>query len=68
MPDTLVCAENLNPDVVVMKPAENGAAKNTPYSIYGARERRILLQRQVRPYLIVIFHVRQQHMTKMLLA
>jgi hypothetical protein len=34
-----------NPDILVVQPAENWAAKNLPGSFDGTRERRILLQR-----------------------
>jgi len=33
-----------NPDILVVQPAENWAAKNVPGAIDGARNRRILLQ------------------------
>jgi hypothetical protein len=39
-----------------------------PGAIDGARDRRILSQRQVRARLIIIIHIRQQHMTEMPLA
>jgi hypothetical protein len=34
-----------NPDILVVQPAENWAAKNLPGPFDGTRERRILLQR-----------------------
>jgi hypothetical protein len=33
-----------NPDILVVQPAENWAAKNVPGPLDGARDRRILLQ------------------------
>jgi hypothetical protein len=52
----------------MMQPAENWAAKNVPGQFDCARDRRILPQRQMRPYLVVIFHVRQQYVTEVSLA
>ena len=49
----------------MVKSAENGTAKNTASRFNGARYGRILLQRQMRSYLIAVIHVRLQHMTKM---
>jgi uncharacterized membrane protein YkoI len=46
-----------NPDILVVQPAENWAAKNLPSPFDGARERRILLQGEMRARAIVIFHV-----------
>jgi len=45
-PDPTSCAcRKSNPDILVVQPAENWAAKNLPGSFDGTRERRILLQR-----------------------
>ena len=52
----------------MMQPAENWAAKNVPGQFDSARDRRILPQRQMRLYLVVIFHVRQQYVTEVSLA
>ena len=57
-----------NPDILVVQPAENWAAKNVPGPLDGARDRRILLQGQMRTDLVVVFHVRQQYVTEMPLA
>jgi hypothetical protein len=57
-----------NPDILVVQPAENWATKNLPSPFDGARERRILLQGQMRARAIVIFHVRQQQVTEVALA
>ena len=41
----LACAcRKSNPDILVVQPAENGAAKNVPGPLDGARDWRILLQ------------------------
>src|SRR5467141_2383794 len=66
---TASCAcRKSNPNILVVQPAQDRAAKNGPGQFDGARDRRILLQRQMRPYLVVIFHVRQQYMTEVSLA
>src|SRR6266851_7140002 len=57
-----------NPDILVVQPAENWAAKNVPGPLDGARDRRILLQGQMRTDLVVVFHVRQQYVMEMPLA
>jgi multidrug efflux pump subunit AcrB len=46
-----------NADVLVVQPAENWAAKNLPSSCDGTRERRILLQGEMRAGAIVICYV-----------
>jgi hypothetical protein len=53
---------------LVVQPAENWAAKNLPSPFDGARERRILLQGEMRARAIVIFHVQQQQVTEVALA
>ena len=40
----LVCTENLNPDVVVMKSAKNGVRFDGSGALNRARDRRILVQ------------------------
>jgi hypothetical protein len=52
-----LCLSKSNPDILVVQPAENWAAKNLPSPFDGARERRILLQGEMRARAIVIFHV-----------
>ena len=43
--DKTTCAcRKSNPDILVVQPAENWAAKNVPGPLDGARDRRILLQ------------------------
>jgi hypothetical protein len=41
--DPCACRKS-NPDILVVQPAENWAAKNVPGPLDGARDRRILLQ------------------------
>jgi hypothetical protein len=65
--NTCACRQS-NPDILVVQPAENWAAKNLPSPFDGARERRILLQGEMRARAIVIFHVRQQQVTEVALA
>src|ERR1700722_3624166 len=52
--DGCACRKS-NPNILVVQPAQDRAAKNGPGQFDGARDRRILLQRQMRPYLVVIF-------------
>jgi hypothetical protein len=40
----VVCTENLNPDVVVMKSAKDRVCSNDPGPLNGARDRRIFIQ------------------------
>src|SRR5258708_3688874 len=63
-----VPVEKANPDISVVQPAENWEAKNLPGPFDGTRERRILLQGEMRAGAIVIFHVRQQQVTEVALA
>ena len=65
----LCCAyRKSNPDILVVQPAENWAAKNVPGPLDGARDRRILHQGEMRTDLVVVFHVRQKYVTEMPLA
>ena len=48
-----MCTDNLNTGVVVMKSAQNGARTDHTGSLNRARNRRILVQYQVRPRLII---------------
>jgi hypothetical protein len=43
-PESLVCTENLNPDVVVMKSAKDRVWTNDSGPLNGARDRRIFIQ------------------------
>ena len=54
-----------NPDILMMQPTQDRPAKNVTDGPDGARYRRVLIWGQMRAHLIVIFHVRQQHVTKM---
>ena len=49
----------------MMEPAQYWTAENVTDGPSGTRYRRILIQGQVRAYLIVVFHVRQQDVTQM---
>jgi hypothetical protein len=63
-----VCAENLNPTIVVMKSAQNGARTNDTGALYRARDRCILAQRLMRSETVVIVSVGFQDPTQMRLA
>ena len=52
----------------MVQAAENWAAMNLPGPFDGTRERRILLQGDMRAGAIVIFHVRQQQVAEVALA
>jgi hypothetical protein len=39
-----VCTENLNPKILVMKPAKDGVRFDASGSLNGARDRRLLIQ------------------------
>ena len=52
----------------MMQPAQDRTAKNVTDGPNGTWYGRILLEGQMRAYLVVVFHVRQQHMTKMSFA
>jgi len=45
-----------------------GHCQNPTYTLNGTRNRRVLVQRQMRVGLIVICHVGQQHLPKVTLA
>ena len=49
-----VCTENLNPDVMVMKSAEDRVRLDIPDPLNGTKGRRIFVQRPVRSDVIVI--------------
>jgi hypothetical protein len=52
----------------MMEPAQDWTAENVTDGPNGTRYRRIFVQGQVREYLIVVFHVRQQDVMKMSLS
>jgi hypothetical protein len=65
----LTCAyRKSKSDILVVQSAENWAAKNVPGPLDGARDRRILLQGEMRTDLVVVFHVRQHYVTEIPLA
>ena len=43
-PETPVCTENLNPNVAVMKPAEDRVRRDVPNPLNGTKGRRIFVQ------------------------
>ena len=54
VPFTPVCTENLNPDVMVMQSAQDGRRYDAARVLDGAMDRRILVERPVRPQLIIV--------------
>src|SRR5258705_13665897 len=54
-PSSPCACRKSNPDILVVQPAENWAAKNMPGPLDGARDRRILLQGETRTDLVVVF-------------
>jgi hypothetical protein len=67
-PQSLVCTENLNPDVMMVKPAEDRMRTNDSDLLNRTRSRRILVQRPMRSDGVVVARVRSQQMAKMPLA
>ena len=64
----VVCTENLNTGVVVMKSAQDGARTDHTGSLYRARDRRILVKGSVSPDAVVVASVRFQNPAQMCLA
>src|SRR4029078_3812190 len=60
--------EKPKPDILMVQPAENWAAKNLPGPFDGTRERRIPLQGAMCAGAIIIFHVRQQQVAEVAFA
>ena len=58
----------LNPDILVVQSAQDWLGQNATDRLDGARHWRILVQRQVRASLIVVFCVRSKDMAKMQFA
>src|SRR3984893_4833090 len=56
-----------NPEVLMMKPAENRPRQNHASSLHCTWNRRILAQRQVRAQCVAIVQVGQKNVTKVLL-
>ena len=63
-----VCAENLNPDVMVMKAAEDGVRFDASDPLNGARDRRIFIQRPMRSYVVIIVNIGSKDPPQMRLA
>src|ERR1700687_4437097 len=63
-----VCTENLNPDVVMMKSAQDSVRTYDAGSLNRPRNRRIFVQRSMRSDAVVIIGVRFQNPAQMLLA
>src|ERR1700739_1930139 len=55
-------------DLLMMQAAQYRPTIDVPCPLNSARYRRILLQGYMRAHLVIVFLVRQQHMTKMPLA
>jgi hypothetical protein len=65
---TGVCTENLNPNVLMMKSAQDSVRTYDAGSLYRPRNRRIFMQRSMRSDAVVIIGVRFQNAAQMLLA
>src|SRR4030081_2811815 len=63
-----VCTENLNPNVLMMKSAQDSVRTYHAGSLYRPRNRRIFVQRSMRSDAVVIIGVRFQNPAQMLLA
>jgi hypothetical protein len=63
-----VCTENLNPNVVVMKSAQDGVRTYDAGSLDQTRDRRILVQRPMRSNAVVIGRIVFQNAAQMHLA
>ncbi len=63
-----VCAENLNPDVVVMKSAKDGMRPDASGPLNGSRDRCIFRQRPVGSNVVVIAGIGLQDPAQMRLA
>src|SRR5882672_1607760 len=63
-----VCTENLNPNVVVMKSAQDGVRTYDAGSLDRTRDRRILVQRPMRSNAVVIGRIVFQNAAQMFLA
>jgi hypothetical protein len=57
-----------NPGILMMETAEDRATDNIPDPLGTARDRGILVQRQVRARAVVVAHVREQHVAQMTFA
>src|ERR1700681_1378285 len=59
--ERLVCTENLNPNVLMMKSAQDSVRTYHAGSLYRPRNRRIFVQRSMRSDAVVIIGVRFQN-------
>ena len=59
---------NLRPDILVVQSAQNWHCQRATDGLDSTRDRRVLLQRKVRPSLVVIFLVRIEQMAEMSFA
>src|SRR6202140_1612392 len=64
----VVWTENLNPNVLMMKSAQESVRTYHAGSLYRPRNRRIFVQRSMRSDAVVIIGVRFQNAAQMLLA
>src|SRR5258708_28485831 len=59
---------NLRPEILVVQSAQNWHRQRATDGLDSTRDRRVLLQRKVRPSLVVIFLVRIEQMAEMSFA
>src|SRR6266699_4289495 len=59
---------NLRPEILVVQSAQNWHRQRATDGLDRTRDRRVLLQRKVRPSLVVIFLVRIEQMAEMSFA
>src|SRR5207244_12308072 len=59
---------NLRSEILVMQSAQNRHRQRATHRVNGTRDRRVLVQRQMRTSLVVIFLVRIEQMAEMSLA
>src|SRR5258707_14970679 len=67
-PQSRVCTENSNPNVLVMKSAQDGVRSDDAGSLNRARDRRIFVQSPMRSDAVVVVSVRFQNLAQMCLA
>jgi hypothetical protein len=68
IPRILVCTENLNTGVVVMKSAQDDARTDDTGTLYRTRDRRILVQGSMSPDTVVVISARFHNPAEMCLA
>src|ERR1700682_1702089 len=64
----LCVPKTLNPTIVVMKSAQDGARTDDTGALYRARDRRILVKGSMSPDAVVVMSVRFQNPAEMCLA